>query len=101
MAYSPTACGYFATGGKSASQAFDNPVSQARMALAQEIAMQKGCTANQVALAYLLCQDFPVIPILGTADLDHLKEAMAAVDVELDPLHVGRLEQAGGPRRSV
>lgn len=101
MAYSSTARGYFATGGKAANKDFDNPVSRARLALAQEFARDKGCTATQVALAYLMCQDFPVIPILGTGNMDHLKEAMAAVDVALDPEQVRRLEQAGRSGRFV
>ena len=36
--YSPTACGYFATGGQKSKGGFDNAVSQGRLARAQQLA---------------------------------------------------------------
>ena len=49
--YSPTARGYFATGGAKAAESFDAVETPARLARAQELARQKGCTANQIAPA--------------------------------------------------
>ena len=44
---------------------------------AKRLAAELGVTPNQVALAWLLHQDFPVIPILGTADVaGHLMDAL-------------------------
>jgi len=83
MAYSSTACGYFATGGTAAKQAFDNATSRARLDRARFLAAKLGCTVNQVALAYLMCQDFPVISIVGTRNLGHLNDAMGATGVEM------------------
>ena len=93
MAYSPTACGYFATGGESAKQSFDNPTSRLRLERARHLAGEMGRTANQVALAYLTCQDFPAIPILGTRNPEHLNDALGAADVCLSPDQVRRLRQ--------
>jgi aryl-alcohol dehydrogenase-like predicted oxidoreductase len=95
MAFSPTACGYFATGGAAGGKAFDNPTSRARLAVAKDLAGRLNCTVNQVALAYLMCQDFPVIPIIGTGNVEHLTDAMAATDVKLQAQDVRRLRQAG------
>ena len=93
MAYSSTAGGYFATGGESGKKSFDNPASRVRLEKARLLAGRLNRTVNQVALAYLLCQDFPVFPILGTKDPGHLMDAMGAADVELDPDEIRRLSQ--------
>lgn len=83
MAYSSTGCGYFATGGQAAANVFDNPISRARLDRARQLAKRLGCTPNQVALAYLMHQDFPVVPIIGTVNMDHLTDALGAVNVKL------------------
>jgi len=88
MAYSSTACGYFATDGKSAKETFDNPVSRGRLERAKELARRLGCTPNQIALAYLMNHDFPVIPILGTTKLPHLQDGLGAQAVRLDARQV-------------
>ena len=86
--YSPTANGYFATGGQRGAAGFDNDVSRARLRRAEELAARKGCTPNQVALAWLMHQPFPVIPILGTLQYDHLTDALGAVGISLSPCEV-------------
>jgi len=48
-----------------------------------QLAREIGVTANQIALAYLLHQRFPVVPILGTSSVEHLREAIGAVDIQL------------------
>lgn len=88
--YSSTACGYFATGGQAGG--FDNPTSRARLARAQQLAAELGSTPNQVALAYLLHQPFPVHPILGTTNPDHLADALCAPALSLTREQVGWLE---------
>ena len=83
--YSPTARGYFATAGGKAAAAFDHPESRARLARAQELAVKKAATPNQIALAWLRAQKFPVVPILGPSSEDHLLNALGAADVHLTP----------------
>jgi aryl-alcohol dehydrogenase-like predicted oxidoreductase len=51
---------------------------------------------NQIAIAYLLHQRFPVAPILGTADLEHLKEAMGAMEIALSDEQVAWLRVGVG-----
>ncbi len=81
--YSSTACGYFATGGQAAAGAFDTPTSRARLLRAQRLAAQLATTPNQIALAYLLGQNFPVIPLLGTIQPAHLADALHAPEIAL------------------
>lgn len=79
--YSSTGNGYFAASADSGS--FDNPISRARRDAARTLAGAKQVNADQVALAWLIAQPGDVRPILGTANLSHLDEAMAARSLQL------------------
>ncbi len=57
-----------------------------------EVARKVGCTAAQLALAWLLHQGEDIIPIPGTTSLKHLAEDLAAVDVTLSPAIMARLD---------
>jgi aryl-alcohol dehydrogenase-like predicted oxidoreductase len=47
------------------------------------LAREMSVTLNQIALAYLLHQPFPVFPIIGTGKASRVKEALAAVPLRL------------------
>lgn len=96
ICYSSTAGGYFASGGQRRIKAYDNPVSRARLVRAGQLARQLQVGTGQIVLAYLRCQPFAVIPILGTSDLEHLQEAMAAASIKLTPQQVRWLENGSG-----
>ncbi len=82
VAYSATANGYFAGDG-STPGAFVSPVNQVRLNRARELSARLDCTPTQVALAYLMRQPFPTIPLFSTLKPAHLSEALASVEVEL------------------
>ena len=82
--YSPTAQGYFASNGEKG-KSYDSPENRAQLATVNQLAKTFGATRNQVALALLMAQPFPVIPILGTSNREHLLDAFGALDLELDP----------------
>ncbi|MBT3377992.1 MAG: aldo/keto reductase [Lentisphaerae bacterium] len=82
--YSPTAQGYFASGGAKG-KAYDVPANAARLRKVQALAEERGVSTNQVALAWLLNQPFPVIPILGTSKCEHLLDALGAANISIDP----------------
>jgi aryl-alcohol dehydrogenase-like predicted oxidoreductase len=90
--YSSTSNGYFATAGESGSD-YQNPTNEARRRRAQQLATELRATPNQIALAYLMCQEFLVIPILGTADPEHLQDALGAARVSLTPEQVRWLRE--------
>ena len=83
LAYSPTAGGYFASGGQKAIAGYDNAVSRARLGWLEKLALEMNVSANQLALAYLVNQPFSTIPILGTSDPEHLQDALQAASVRL------------------
>ena len=58
-----------------------------------ELAAQKGCTAAQLALAWVLAQGDDIIPIPGTKKRKYLEENAAAVDIELSNANLQQIEE--------
>jgi len=58
----------------------------------ERLAAEKGCSASQLALAWLLAQGDDVIPIPGTKRVKYLEENVGAVDVVLAPAELQRIE---------
>ncbi len=49
-----------------------------------ELAHHFGCTPNQIALAYLIGQTFPVYPIVGCRSVNQLLDSCGAADIHLN-----------------
>jgi aryl-alcohol dehydrogenase-like predicted oxidoreductase len=64
------------------------------VARVEEITDEKGRTAGQIALAWLLARGDDIVPIPGTKRRGYLEENAEAVDVELSDEEVERIEQA-------
>lgn len=60
------------------------------------VAADTGATPTQVALAWLLGHSPVILPIPGTARIDHLEENVAAAEVKLTPSHRDRLDKLSG-----
>jgi aryl-alcohol dehydrogenase-like predicted oxidoreductase len=56
------------------------------------IAREKGITPSQLALAWLLSKGEDIVPIPGTKRRHYLEENIAAVDIELTPADLARIE---------
>ncbi|MBI3923079.1 MAG: aldo/keto reductase [Armatimonadetes bacterium] len=56
-----------------------------RLNRAQELAREKGVTANQVALAYVLCQPFPTFALVGPRTIEEMRTTALGLQVELAP----------------
>ena len=61
------------------------------------IAAGKGCTAAQLALAWVLAQGEDIVPIPGTKRRTYLEQNVAALDVALTPDDLARLDLALPP----
>jgi aryl-alcohol dehydrogenase-like predicted oxidoreductase len=59
----------------------------------KEIADEKGCTASQLALAWVLAHGENVIPIPGTKRRSYLEQNAAAVDVTLSAKDLRRIDE--------
>ena len=97
--YSPLHQGAIARTDKPLWGGVDHPTSHARRALLHEVAADIGATANQVALAWLLGGDVPVIPVIGASSVAQLDEALGAADLVLAPEIRARLDAEPGEAR--
>lgn len=68
------------------------------------LAHQKGVTASQLALAWVLAQGRDIVPIPGTTRRSHLDENLAALEIALSAAELAQIEAvapkgaAAGPR---
>jgi aryl-alcohol dehydrogenase-like predicted oxidoreductase len=73
-------------------------------AVVQDLAKQKGATAGQIALAWLLHKGNDIVPIPGTKRRKYLEENVAAADLSLSAAEIDQLDAAlpaevvAGPR---
>ena len=59
----------------------------------QEMAKEKGCTASQLALAWVLARGDDIVPIPGTTRIEHLSANIAALDVKLTDADMARIDE--------
>jgi aryl-alcohol dehydrogenase-like predicted oxidoreductase len=59
----------------------------------EEIAREKSCKPSQLALAWVLAQGQDIVPIPGTKHRNFLEDNVAAVDLNLTPEDLRRIEE--------
>lgn len=59
----------------------------------KQIATQKGVSAGQLALAWLLAQGEDIVPIPGTKRVAYLEENIAAADITLTKAEIARIDE--------
>ncbi|MCK6539123.1 MAG: aldo/keto reductase [Anaerolineales bacterium] len=64
---------------------------------ANEIAEARGVSGSQIALAWLLNKPHIVAPIIGATKMDHLEQAIAALEIQLSEEDVKQLEEPYKP----
>ena len=64
---------------------------------AAQVAKERGVTASQVALSWILSKPYVASPIIGATRMDHLEQALAALDLQLSGDEIKRLEEAYRP----
>ena len=74
-------------------QAENFDVNAALVATIENLAAEKGVTAAQMALAWVLNQGDDIVPIPGARKLHHLEQNAAAADIVLSPAELARLEE--------
>jgi aryl-alcohol dehydrogenase-like predicted oxidoreductase len=60
---------------------------------ATAIAKERGVTTSQIALAWLMNKPHISAPIIGATKMDHLEQAIAALEIKLTDEEVNRLEE--------
>ena len=64
---------------------------------AAEVAKERGVTASQIALAWVLSKPYVHSPIIGATKMDHLDQSIAALDIQLSDEEMKRLEEPYKP----
>ncbi len=62
-----------------------------------EVAKKRGVSGSQIALAWVLSKPYVTAPIIGASKMNHLDEAIAALDIKLSDEEVKRLEELYQP----
>jgi aryl-alcohol dehydrogenase-like predicted oxidoreductase len=62
--------------------------------LLEKVAVKKGATPAQIALAWLIAQKPFIVPIPGTRNMEHLNENLGALAVELKPEELREIDIA-------
>jgi aryl-alcohol dehydrogenase-like predicted oxidoreductase len=60
----------------------------------EDLAREKGCTASQLALAWVLAQGEDIVPIPGTKKLHYLQENFGAASIQLTPADLQHIAEA-------
>ena len=64
---------------------FDAKDNRERRKRAEKLAKSKGTTANNIALAWVLSQDFPSLALIGSRTVGELATTLPALNVKLSP----------------
>jgi 1-deoxyxylulose-5-phosphate synthase len=84
FAWSAQARGFFAGHeSESAVRVYDNEFNRERRKRASSVAARRDCSANQVALAWVLAQPYPVYAVIGPRTVAQLHEAVDALAISL------------------
>jgi len=65
----------------------------------EELADEEGVTMAQIALAWVLDKEWVDAPIVGTTSVEHLEDAVAALEIDLSESDVDYLEEPYEPVR--
>ncbi|ACP25981.1 putative oxidoreductase [Sinorhizobium fredii NGR234] len=57
-----------------------------------ELARKRGCSPIHLALAYVIAQPFPVIPLIGPRTVAELEDSLSAIEITLTPEELSWLE---------
>jgi aryl-alcohol dehydrogenase-like predicted oxidoreductase len=61
------------------------------------VAKERGVTGSQVALAWILNKPYITSPIIGATKMDHLDQAIAALEIKLSDDELKKLEESYRP----
>jgi aryl-alcohol dehydrogenase-like predicted oxidoreductase len=63
----------------------------------RQLATEKGATASQLAIAWVLAKDARIVPLIGARTREQLSESLGALQVTLTTAEVSRIEAALPP----
>lgn len=66
----------------------------------ERVAMRLGATTAQIAYAWVCSKPYVTAPVAGATELQHLEDAIAALDLSLDDAAIAELESAYQPHET-
>ena len=66
---------------------------QLLVAQLDRIATQKGVSATQIAIAWVLAKGKNIVPLIGARKLTHLLESLAALEIDFSPAELAQIEE--------
>ncbi|MFX1281717.1 MAG: aldo/keto reductase [Promethearchaeota archaeon] len=66
-----------------------------------ELAKEKDVSPAQIALAWMFSKDYVTSPILGVTKVEHVEQAVEALDIKLSDDEIKKLEEAYVPHRII
>lgn len=76
---------------------FAGPDAEMRLDVLKTVAIEQGCSPNQVIIAWMRQSSPSILPIIAGSRIEQLEENIAALDVMLSPDQMRRLDTAGDP----
>lgn len=96
LAYSALLSGGYTRSDREIGEQYAGADSQARMRNLRAVAEEKGCTVNQAILAWMLHGNPSVLPLIAASTEAQLTENLEALEINLTPSDMDRLDKAGG-----
>jgi aryl-alcohol dehydrogenase (NADP+) len=81
-----------------ANEWYGRPEDEAVAQAVEEVARERGASPSQVALAWVLHNPAVHSPVIGPTRVEHVEEAVAALDIRLDAAEIERLQSPYRPR---
>jgi len=94
LAYSPLLSGAYSRDDRDFASQYLGPDTDARVAALQAVAKEVGATTNQVILAWMAQSDPVVLPLVGTSTMEQMEKNLGALEIELSPEQIARLNDA-------
>ena len=66
-----------------------------------ELAKEKGVSPAQIALAWMFSKDYVTCPILGVTKVEHIEQAVEALEIKLSKDEIKQLEEPYIPHRII
>ena len=73
---------------------YGSDANRRKLVVIEMIAARHGVSINEVVLAYLLCQPYTTIPIIGCGNAQQLRESALACELQLDASELATLRNA-------
>jgi aryl-alcohol dehydrogenase-like predicted oxidoreductase len=94
LAYSALISGGYTHPEKYNFSGYQGPHTDARLAMLNQVAAEKGASPNQVVLAWMLNNNPRILPLIAASSMEQLTENLGALDLNLTIEDIQRLNQA-------